>query len=129
MRDDRYQVLQKEETDIFDVFVYWLYTPSLYPSKENFSIDTGNDDEKERTTVNLTQAMLAKVWLFGDRGGVPELQIAIIDALHKHVLDSWSFVPVIVRLAFENTVATCQCEATELLHRLIHFLRVSTRGY
>lgn len=102
---------RSRDPHVFNIFVFWLYTGTLFSPRDAswqeisvISLQTGVS-RMVRTSVNVSQKMLAQVWLFGDRHGIPELQNAAMNAIHQRNYDTWSFFPEVVRLVYDETVA------------------------
>lgn len=98
-------ILDDVEPGTFDAFVLWMFTGRLYKPKEPaLATDATGETTERSTNVNMSQASIAKVWLLGDRLGVPPLQNLAIDTYHQHIHDIWKTDRDMIPYVWNNTV-------------------------
>lgn len=100
--------LDDQDPKTFKHFVYWLYTQDICEEKKAKSWSTKLN---ERTAITLNQAELIDLWIFGDRVVTPGLQNAAINALHRHILESWTIPAWYITSTYERTITASKLRA------------------
>ena len=91
-----------EHQVVFEAFMSWLYTGILYTDSV---IVPGSTQYNEKTDVALSLFELARIWIFGDWASIPGLQNKAIEAMHRKILQTWSYQIGLADPVYENTVA------------------------
>ncbi|KAF2100517.1 hypothetical protein NA57DRAFT_74123 [Rhizodiscina lignyota] len=89
--ESQQKVIKLEETEVkvFDAFKNWLYTGKLF--------DTSTLDDPKVFDV------LCKIWIFGNRRGVPGLKNAAADAFIDQSLRLWILPDELFLFIYDNT--------------------------
>lgn len=84
--------LENDEVKVFEVFFSWLYTHRFF------------EENGAPTNWAIGRMTLAKVWIFGDARGIPELQNAIIDEMITCIAKWERLNAQFVKEVYDNTV-------------------------
>ncbi|EON67205.1 hypothetical protein W97_06458 [Coniosporium apollinis CBS 100218] len=84
--------LDNDDVEVFKTFFGWMYTGKLF------------EPSSEPGKVPLTANLLAKIYVFGDARGIPDLKNAAIDAFVDKIIDDWNNVPAsTIPYIYDNT--------------------------
>ena len=101
--------LSEEDVAVFEQFQLWLYSGIIKP--------TAADD-------CMNQRVLVKLYVFGDKRGIPQLQNDAIDYLIDVIRDPGSFHVILIPWVYENTTATSPLR-TLFVDMMVQWSRVS----
>lgn len=83
------------EIQVFEAFQAWLYSKTL--------LNTEELENPDRQTY-LHHAILAKLWILGDKYQIPLLQNNVVDTMHEKVEKDRLTPSVSIALVYENTL-------------------------
>ncbi|KAF2100855.1 hypothetical protein NA57DRAFT_24429, partial [Rhizodiscina lignyota] len=78
--------LSRTSINVMEAFQMWLYNGKLFGGAED-----------------MGYTFLFQIWVFGDMLGVPGLQNAAIDSVHKKISTGWSIPSHRIDYVYQNT--------------------------
>lgn len=105
-----------EDVEAFKSFGSWIFTKELEVTVKNkdmitkLALSTGATGEtRQKREENMTEfeisLKLCKIWVLGEKRGVPALKNAAIDVLHQRFADSCQTNAALLPYVYENTLA------------------------